>query len=158
MQTIKYRQVLHGTLLGGLVLGGLMASAWALERETLLIKGRGQVHQLFVEIARTPRERTFGLMERDHLAANAGMLFTYSREQSPHSGYWMYRTRIPLDIAFLGEKGEIRAIHSMSPCPSKRPVKCPPYPAGVPYHAALEVNAGYFDERGIHVGDRVERP
>lgn len=158
MQTMHYRQGLYGTLVSVLVMGGLMASAWALERETLIIEGQAQAHRLNVEIARTPRERAFGLMERDHLAENAGMLFIYAREQPSHSGYWMYRTRIALDIAFLGEDGEIRAMHAMSPCPSERPAGCPSYPAGVPYHAALEVNAGYFDARGIGVGDRIERP
>ncbi|MGC3872658.1 DUF192 domain-containing protein [Halomonas sp. GXIMD04776] len=132
--------------------------AWALERDDIVIDGGEGQHHLSVEIARTPQERSFGLMERDHLPDNAGMLFVYPREQPPGTGFWMYRTRISLDIAFLAKDGEIRAIHTMPPCESERPSECPSYRAGVPFHVALEVNRGYFDARDIEVGDRLILP
>ncbi|WP_253272886.1 DUF192 domain-containing protein [Halomonas sp. PR-M31] len=135
-----------------------MSSAGALERDNVVIEGKEETHRLVVEIARTAQERSFGLMERDHLAEEAGMLFIYEEEQSPSSGFWMYRTRIPLDIAFLDKNGEIRAIHSMPSCKSEQAARCPSYPAQVPFQAALEVNAGYFDARGIKVGDRLTLP
>nr|WP_299242311.1 DUF192 domain-containing protein [uncultured Halomonas sp.] len=135
-----------------------MFPAWALERGDIVIEGENGRHRLDVEIARTPQQRSFGLMERDHLPDDAGMLFVYEQEQPSASGFWMYRTRIPLDIAFLEDDGEIRAIHTMPPCESEQAARCPSYPAGVPFHAALEVNAGYFDARGIEVGDRLMLP
>ncbi|WP_227370213.1 DUF192 domain-containing protein [Halomonas sp. M20] len=129
-----------------------------MERDSIVIEGKNETYRLVAEIARTPQERSFGLMERDRLAEEAGMLFVYTQRQPASSGFWMYRTRIPLDIAFLGNDGEIRAIRSMPPCESEQVARCPSYPAGVPFHAALEVNAGYFDARGIKVGDRLTLP
>ena len=113
---------------------------------------------LRVEVAATEDQRAYGLMERSSLPPDAGMLFTYPEQQSPEAGYWMYRTRIPLDIAFLDSAGRIVAILPMEPCTSTDPHWCPSYPPGVPYRAALEVNRGYFAQRNISPGDRVLVP
>ncbi|MDQ3604602.1 MAG: DUF192 domain-containing protein, partial [Gemmatimonadota bacterium] len=66
-----------------------------------------------------------------------------------------YRTYLPLSIAFLDAEGSISAIRDMEPCSSRLSFLCPSYRAGVPYHAALEVNRGYFGRRGIRAGHRV---
>ncbi|MGI9179399.1 MAG: DUF192 domain-containing protein [Longimicrobiaceae bacterium] len=113
---------------------------------------------LRVEVAGTEEQRASGLMERPSLPADAGMLFTYTAEQPGDRGFWMYRTQIPLDIAFLDEEGQILVILAMEPCTSPDPQWCPGYPPGVPYHAALEVNQGYFARHGIGPGDRVVLP
>lgn len=107
-----------------------------------------------VEIARTEAQRRTGLMGRRSLAANAGMLFVYQSERPANSGFWMFQTLIPLDIAYLGADGRIRAIKSMAPCPPEE--RCPAYPAGQPYTLALEVNQGFFDRHGITVGDQID--
>ena len=133
-------------------------AASGLERARLVIDSGERRHALNVEIAREPRERSRGLMGRETLPADAGMLFVYSREQPPQGAFWMRNTLIPLAIAFLGGDGEIRAIKHMAPCPGERAVDCPSYPAGVAFRAALEVNDGYFAARGIEVGDRVDLP
>jgi uncharacterized membrane protein (UPF0127 family) len=67
----------------------------------------------------------------------------------------MYRTRIPLDIAFLDSAGVIRAVRSMTPCTATIAQGCPTYTPDVPYQFALEVNAGYFARHGVGVGDSV---
>ncbi len=113
---------------------------------------------LRVEIAASEEQRAYGLMERPSLSPDAGMLFTYTGEQSADLGFWMYRTQIPLDIAFLDREGRILVILTMEPCTSPDPRWCPTYPPGVPYHAALEVNQGYFARHGISPGDRVLLP
>lgn len=110
-----------------------------------------------LEIARSPEERSRGLMERETLAADAGMLFVYSNPRRADHGFWMYRTLIPLDIAYLDSNGLIRAIRQMAPCPSDQGRDCPTYPAGAPFSLALEMNQGYFESRGIAVGDRLSR-
>ena len=110
---------------------------------------------LHTEIASSAEQRTLGLMERAHLPDSAGMLFLHMGEQPATAGFWMFRTRIPLDIAFLDSLGVIRAIKNMVPCTETMAAGCPTYPPGVPYHAALEVNAGYFAQRRIGVGARV---
>jgi uncharacterized protein len=108
---------------------------------------------LRVEIAETPRQTSVGLMERHSMPPDEGMIFLFDEPRT--SPFWMYRTHIPLDIAFLDEEGRIVAIRQMEPCPSPNPQFCPQYEPGRPYVAALEANLGFFASRGIGVGDRV---
>jgi uncharacterized protein len=110
---------------------------------------------LSVELAEREDQRSYGLMERASLPQDAGMIFLYGSEQPADAGFWMYRTRIPLDIAFLDEEGTILTILAMEPCPDVDPRGCRSYPPGVPYYSALEVNRGWFAQRGVGVGDRV---
>ena len=121
----------------------------------LVVHAADGLHRFDVEVARTIPERSRGLMERDHLDQDAGMLFLYRETQSPRNGFWMYRTRIPLDIAFIGEDERIAAIFTMWPCDSRNPAQCPVTYPGVPYLMALEVNAGLFEGLGIEEGDCV---
>lgn len=110
---------------------------------------------LTVELADTPEKQSLGLMERRSLPADAGMLFLYATDQPETSAFWMFRTRIPLDIAFVDSTGTIRSIKVMQPCQSEMSQSCPDYQPGAAYRAALEVNAGYFARRNVRVGDRV---
>lgn len=110
---------------------------------------------LNVEIAETPEQKSTGLMERRVLPDSEGMLFVYGEEQAPSDPFYMFRTRIPLDIAFMDATGQVVAIRQMEPCTSPDPQWCERYPPGVPYHAALEVNLGFLQEQGIGIGDRV---
>ncbi|TGN42039.1 DUF192 domain-containing protein [Marinobacter confluentis] len=110
-----------------------------------------------IEIATSPAQRSQGLMSRPSLDADSGMLFVYRNERDPEDSFWMYRTLIPLDIAYLDQDGTIRAIHQMDPCPAEKGRNCPRYPAGVPYYYALEMNQGYFQNRGLSAGDRLLR-
>jgi uncharacterized membrane protein (UPF0127 family) len=110
---------------------------------------------LITELARTNEQRTMGLMERLQLSDSSAMLFMYDATQPATTAFWMFRTRIPLDIAFVDSTGVIRATHRMVPCEAATVQRCPTYPAGVPYRAALEVNAGFFERRKVKLGDRV---
>ncbi|MEO8620541.1 MAG: DUF192 domain-containing protein [bacterium] len=110
---------------------------------------------LHVELAKTPEQQTLGLMERRHLADTSGMLFLYSADQPASAGFWMFRTRIPLDIAFVDSTGSIVNISHMVPCTSTLAEGCPSYPPNAPYRAALEVSAGYFARHKLALGDRV---
>lgn len=137
---------------------GVDAPAPAFDAARIAIQTDVTTIPLRVELATTYEQRSLGLMDRTQLPANAGMLFLYAESQSPTSGFWMFRTRIPLDIAFLGGRGKILAVKSMTPCASFNPLQCPGYVAGVPYQAALEVNQGFFARHGISPGDRVLLP
>jgi uncharacterized membrane protein (UPF0127 family) len=117
-----------------------------------LLSGRDTL-RLGLELAITPAQKTMGLMERRQLADNAGMLFVYDSLQPGDAGFWMYRTRIPLDIAFLDSAGVVRAVRSMTPCPTTIAQGCPAYTPDVPYRFALEVNAGFFARHEIAIGD-----
>ncbi len=102
---------------------------------------------LNVEIAATPERRRLGLMFCDTLGENQGMLFVFSEEKQ--LSFWMKNTPIPLSIAFIDKNGTIVDIKDMQPLDT------------TVYHSkrkamyALEVNQGWFRERGIHVGDTV---
>lgn len=110
---------------------------------------------VLLEIARTPAQRRHGLMERESLDSHAGMLFVYPEFRPPEHGFWMYNTRIPLDIAYLDDKGRIVSIRTMEPCPSEQGSQCPSYPAGTRFIQAVEMNAGFFSGNGIGVGDQL---
>ena len=124
----------------------------------LAIHSEGGPHRLDVEVAETSSQRQRGLMGRESLPEAQGMLFRFENEQSVNNAFWMYKTLIPLDIAFIDANGRIVAINTMPPCESTSPSDCPSYPPGTAYHSALEVNGGYFAERGIKVGDCVSIP
>jgi uncharacterized membrane protein (UPF0127 family) len=116
---------------------------------------RADTLRLVVELAVKPEQHTLGLMERRQLPDSAGMLFLYDATQPDSSAYWMYRTLIPLDIAYIDSAGTIRSIRHMEPCRTMLAQGCPTYPAGAPFRAALEVNAGYFARHAVQLGDRV---
>ena len=113
--------------------------------------------RLPVELALSDDQRAYGLMERASLPEGQGMLFVYPEPQDSSAAFWMYRTLIPLDIAFLDGEGRILDIQTMEPCVSPNPQVCRRYGPGVPFVAALEVNAGFFGSRGIEPGHRIRR-
>ena len=102
---------------------------------------------LSAEIASTPSQRKTGLMNRDRMEADTGMIFVFPRQM--HHSFWMKDTRIPLSIAFIDKTGKIDSIHDMSP----RSLSNTSSRILVPY--ALEVNKGWFDENDVRVGDNV---
>jgi uncharacterized protein len=116
------------------------------ETDTLVIR---------VEIAETEEQVQIGLMERTALGQDEGMLFVFDTVRSGEQGFWMYRTRIPLDIAYVDGSGTIVAVRSMAPCPSRFRESCPSYPPGAPYRSTLELNEGILDSLGVTVGDQV---
>lgn len=108
-----------------------------------------------LEVADTTEARSTGLMHRKHLADDAGMLFVFPSQRAGHTGFWMYKTLIPLDIAFLNDDGYIARVLSMVPCPHHRPRQCRSYRPDVPYSQAVEMNAGFFDRHRLREGDRL---
>lgn len=121
-------------------------------RATLCLAGETPV-MIDAELAVDYNSRARGLMQRESLGENQGMLFYYP--DTEYRGFWMYQTLIPLDIAFLADDGEIIDIQTMEPCLSSNPRHCPGYQSVAPARAALEVNAGAFEQFSIKVGDYV---
>ncbi len=121
------------------------------ESTTIAIIGaNGERTEVEVEIADDTAEQRRGLMERTELAENAGMLFVFDRE-APRS-FWMRNTLIPLSIAYIASDGRIVDIQDMQPLDETS------HPSAEPAQYALEVNQGFFAERGIEVGNVVEIP
>lgn len=115
---------------------------------TAIIEGDGGPVLVEVEVAQTPEQRQRGLMGREELDADAGMIFLYF--EATKGGFWMKNTLIPLSIAFFDRDGEIVDILDMKPC---RIDPCPSYFPDSPYYGALEVNAGAFRRWGVTEGD-----
>jgi uncharacterized membrane protein (UPF0127 family) len=107
--------------------------------------------RLQIELAVTTDQRTMGLMERRQLADDHGMLFVYDSTQPPTAGFWMFRTKIPLDIAFLDSAGVVRSTRNMVPCETVIAQGCPTYTPDVPYRYALELSSGFLQRHGIAV-------
>jgi uncharacterized protein len=137
----------------------LSPAAFGFDSALVRIETAADTHHVRVEVAERDDQRGFGLMERTSLDADAGMVFLYNGLQNASSGFWMYRTRIPLDIAFFDGSGSIVAILQMEPCASSNPEQCRVaarnYAPGKPYVGALEVNRGYFTRNRVQVGDRI---
>jgi uncharacterized membrane protein (UPF0127 family) len=110
---------------------------------------------IVAEVARSAEQRTMGLMERRSLADTAGMLFLYEDDQPANAGFWMFRTRIPLEIAYADSAGRIVSVRQMEPCHAQLSAGCPTYEPGQAYRMALEVNAGGLSRRGIGAGARM---
>lgn len=114
----------------------------------LTIRTRGGERQFVVEIARSPEQQAQGLMHRQSLAPNEGMIFPYDPPRP--ATFWMKNTVIPLDMIFIREDGTIGRIaentvpYSLEPVSSLEPVA-----------AVLEIAGGRASELGIAVGDRV---
>ena len=103
-----------------------------------------------VEIANTEAARERGLMGRTALAEDAGMLFVFDREQP--LAFWMKDTLIPLSIAYIDSNARIVDIQDMQALDET------PHPSAEPAKYALEVNQGFFRNRGIEVGNKVSLP
>ncbi|MDP8952996.1 MAG: DUF192 domain-containing protein [Actinomycetota bacterium] len=114
-----------------------------------IINSAGERVVVRVEIADSPAEQTRGLMERTELAEDAGMLFVFDREQQ--APFTMKNTLIPLSIAFIDAGGRIVDILDMQPLDETTR-----YSSAEPYQYALEVNQGFFEARGIEVGNVLE--
>jgi uncharacterized membrane protein (UPF0127 family) len=104
---------------------------------------------LTAEIADTPQASENGLMFRDSLPADRGMLFIF--EQPRKASFWMRNTKIPLSIAYIDSAGKILEIKSMNPLDE---TIVPSSSDQVAY--ALEANRGWFAQHGISTGANVD--
>ncbi len=119
-----------------------------METETLVVEtGNGPV-TFTVEIADDDRERARGLMFRESLADNHGMLFHFQRPE--YASFWMRNTVISLDIIFIGVDGRILNIAERTTPYSEAGI-----PAAGLTRGVLEIRGGRAEELGIRAGDRV---
>jgi len=104
-----------------------------------------------VEIADTREKQALGLMFRDSMPADQGMLFIFPVE-APRS-FWMKNTRISLDIMYFDE--DFKLVSISADTPPCRVSRCPSYPSAAPAKYVLELNAGMASELGVGLGDRL---
>jgi uncharacterized membrane protein (UPF0127 family) len=112
----------------------------------------GEKVMVRVEIADNPLGRYIGLRGRESMPEGRGMLFVYPAE-APRT-FTMANTPLPLSIAFIDSERRIIDIQDMKPLDGEPPG----YDSAEPAQYALEVNQGFFEKRGVKVGDRVELP
>jgi uncharacterized membrane protein (UPF0127 family) len=104
--------------------------------------------KVIAEIADTPALRERGLMGRDSLPGNEGMLFVYADEQV--RSFWMRNTPLALDIAFVDRNGSILNIETMEPHSDEATLSVSPA------MYALEMAAGWFASNDVGTGARIE--
>jgi uncharacterized membrane protein (UPF0127 family) len=127
-----------------------LASACARGPEVAVVAPDGSTRALFrVEVADTEPARRMGLMYRDELASDAGMLFVFPRDE--RLSFWMRNTRIALDLIFADRTGRVVGVIENAQPFSERPLEI-----GRDSRFVLEVNAGAAARRGIRPGDRLE--
>ncbi|EAU42152.1 hypothetical protein FP2506_17004 [Fulvimarina pelagi HTCC2506] len=106
-------------------------------------------HVIDAEIADTDEERRTGLMFREEMAEDAGMLFEFGMTREV--GMWMKNTLIPLDMLFIEEDGTILTIVR-----NTKPLSLDVIPSGGPVRYVLELNGGAAKRLGVEPGDKVE--
>jgi len=133
---------IQGSAFAGLLLW--MAPAWAQQPALPTIKLNAGIHMIQAEVASIDATRSQGLMRRKSMAQGAGMLFLFD-EPAGHC-MWMKNTLIPLSVAFIDDRGQIVNIADMQPLDET--THC----ASRPVRYALEMNQGWFKQRGIVPG------
>lgn len=108
----------------------------------------GQRHRFTVELAISNAEQARGLMYRERMASDAGMLFLYDAPLI--ASFWMKNTILSLDLIFIEKDGTIANIYA-----DAEPGNLTPIRAMKPVTGVLEINAGLASKLGIHPGDRV---
>ena len=100
-----------------------------------------------VEVAETPGERAKGLMNRERLGENEGMLFVFPHDQKV--SFWMKNTTIPLSVAYISADGTIREIHELVP------LREIPVLSKYSVRFALELPRGAFERAGSSPGEKI---
>ena len=121
---------------------------WAQEGKESLVPLTIKGKTIKVEVARTEKEKERGLMFRERMGKDEGMLFVYEREE--RLSFWMKNTRLSLSIAFIDKGGRIVDIQDMEPFSLET------HRSASPARYALEMNRGWFAREGIKVGDLVK--
>jgi len=117
----------------------------------LQIRSGGKVHRFTVEVATTADEQAYGLMNRNRLGPNEGMVFPMSPARP--ASFWMKNTLIPLDMIFVRADGSVARIAAMTTPHSLESVG-----VSEPVAAVLEIPGGRARELGIGADARISWP
>ncbi len=118
---------------------------------TIQIKGK----TIQAEFAQNEEQHQLGLMNRDSLPENFGMLFIFDNED--YRSFWMKNTFVDLSIAYIGADKKIKEIIDMKASKSSLDVNTPSYPSSFKVKYALEVKQGWFEKNKIKVGDQIKK-
>ena len=149
------RNMMSGVLLLLLVVAGCSgagneagARTVSASAVSLSIATATKTHVFRIEVARTEAQQERGLMFRDHLAPDRGMIFPMNPPR--FASFWMKNTVIPLDMIFIRADGSIARIAA-----NTIPYSLAPVSSGEPVAAVLEIAGGRAAELGIAEDDKV---
>jgi uncharacterized protein len=147
--------VLGGFLAGVVLLSGFLGfspgflpQAQAQSLEKLSIVTASGAHDFSVEVMRTGPELEKGLMFRQFLPTDRGMLFDFKTERPVMM--WMKNTYIPLDMVFIAKSGRVVGVAENAEPLSEKII-----PSGAPAYGVLELNAGTAAKIGLKIGDEI---
>ncbi|WP_300392058.1 DUF192 domain-containing protein [Henriciella sp.] len=143
------KQIITSIGVGLLLALSPIATAQDLETGTLTIETEAGPQTFDIEIADDREEISYGLMNRESMPENAGMLFDFAQPREP--AMWMKNTLIPLDMLFITSDGTIQMIARNAQPGSLRTIS-----PGMPVKGVLEINGGRAAELGIKPGDTVD--
>lgn len=109
--------------------------------------------RFIVELADTDQSRAMGLMYRQQLKDDEGMLFVFP--DSKHRAFWMKNTLIALDILYFDQNKKLVSISESTPPCKNTTTRCPNYPSAKPAKYVLEINAGLSEQYGFKTGDEL---
>lgn len=122
------------------------------KHDTITIETQaGPLYAIDVELALTKKQQAQGLMHRESLDSDKGMIFFFPKESI--RSFWMKNTLIPLDMIFIDKTGKIVHIHS-----NARPLDETHITTPKPALAVLEINGGQSDKWNIKAGDKIIHP
>jgi len=116
--------------------------------ELAIVTGSGKRHDFSVEVARTAEEQAIGMMFRQAVPEDTGMLFLFPSPRP--ASFWMRNTYVPLDLIFIRKDGRIESI-----LPNARPESLDLLQSNGPVIAVLELAGGLSERLGLSAGDRV---
>ena len=106
------------------------------------------MHRIDAQVAATPQERQTGLMHRKEMPQHEGMLFVF--EQPAQQCFWMKNTLLPLTAAFVADDGTVVNLADM------KPQTLDSHCSAKPVRYVLEMNQGWFKQRGIQAGFKLQ--
>ena len=133
------------SIMKGALLGTVLCAGSSLAQPMPLAELGAGMYRIEAEVAHTAQARQVGLMTRKSMAPQHGMVFVF--EQDAAHCMWMKNTYLPLSVAFVDAQGRVINIEDMQPQTENN------HCAAAPARFALEMNLGWFRERGIKAGD-----
>lgn len=140
-----FLSVLLALVLSGATLGAVAQEAPQLHLPRVVLTAG--MHRIDAQVAQAPDERKIGLMHRQTMPGHEGMLFVF--EQPAIQCFWMKNTLLPLSAAFVADDGRIVNLVDMQPQSLKS------HCSAKPVRYVLEMNQGWFKQRGLKAGARL---
>ncbi|MFC4451479.1 DUF192 domain-containing protein [Halorussus aquaticus] len=113
----------------------------------------GENVNVSLRVANEPEERQSGLMHRESLANNSGMVFVY--EDAQQVSFWMKNTLIPLDMIFVAPNGTVLNVQHASPQPNASTDELERYPSDGQTKYVVELPRGFANRTGVGPGTKL---